>query len=438
MTQASIGVALICKDAAATLGACLDSVRPYVKQIVVAVDTLTTDGTEEVAKKHGADVVVPVQVSDWHECPGHGRVLAQHFARARNEAFKHLDPNLSFWGWLDSDDILAGGEHLAAALAAVPEDACGVWLSYVYASSNNYQSVSTVFDRERLLRTRWKGQPLRWTWEYRVHEVVKPVGVEPVWVREDRVKVLHQEGVHKSQSSGARNLLLLEIDLEETGPDPRTLFYIANQYFAMNDMPRAAEWYERRLEVQGADYEAWQAAVYLSISYERMGDLDNATRTAFWAIDLIPDHPEPYFRLASVYCQAGEFAKALRWDKEARTKRPPPNFVFVNPMDYTYNSKTVLADAYAKLGHIPEARALLEQAHAVAPGEHLAKSIAHYKQIEADAKVAQAFVDLATGLPDEKVVALYADLPEGVKAFGRTRDLAVPAMLRIREARYAA
>ena len=432
---------MICRDAENTLPSCLDSVRPWVSQIVVAVDERTTDGTADVARAHGADIVVPVQVSDWHECPDHGRILAQHFAQARDESFKHLDPGLDWWMWLDADDILDGGEFLQPALAAVPNDACGVWVSYVYASMNNYTSITTQFDRERLLRTRWRGQPLEWAWEDRVHEVVKPVGVEPVWARTDRVRVLHQEGAHKSENSAKRNLLLLEIDLEEQGdrPQGRTVFYVANQYFAMNDMPRAALWYERLSGIGDANpYEVWQSFCYLSLAYERMGNLDDATQAAFCAIDVRPDHPEPYFRLATIYCLAGEFDKTIYWDRVARTKRPPPPFVFTNPLDYSYNSRTALADAYAKTGHFVEARELLEQADAVLPNEKLQETIAAYRKIEADARVAQAFVDLAVSMPDDEVVRLYGLLTEGVKGFGRTRDLAVPAMLRLRGTRYVA
>jgi tetratricopeptide (TPR) repeat protein len=436
---ASIGVALIARDAENTLGTCLDSLRPYVKQIVVAVDTLTQDKTAQVARDHGADVVTEVRVSDWHECERHGRVLAQHFANARNESFKHLDPALPFFGWIDSDDILQGGEHLPEVLAGVPEDSCGLWLSYVYASVNNYQGVTTLFDRERILRTRRHGQPIEWRWEYRVHEVVKPVGLEPRWARDERVRVLHQEGVHKSQNSAKRNLLLLEIDLEEKGPDARTVFYVANQYYAMNELALAAQWYERVPSLPDANpYEAWQALVYQSEAFERLGDLDQATRAAFCAIDVTPEHPEPFFRLASVYCAAGEAAKCVYWDRVARTKKPPPPFVFTNPLVYSYNSRTALADAYARLGYVSAAREQLEQACAVVPGEKIAETIARYRGMEHDAQVASAFVLMAEQRSDEEVVRLYAGLPESVKAFGRARDRAIPAMLRLRDTRYAA
>jgi len=114
--RASVGLAMIARDAEHTLGACLDSVRPWIQQIVCCVDELTTDATADVARAHGADVVVPIKVSDWHECEQHGRVLAQHFGQARNESFTYLDASLDAYLWIDADDILDGGEHLAEVL----------------------------------------------------------------------------------------------------------------------------------------------------------------------------------------------------------------------------------------------------------------------------------------------------------------------------------
>ena len=78
----SLGFALIARDAGKHIGACLDSIRPISKQIIVCVDELSEDDTENVALEHGADGVFPIKISEWHECPQHGRVLTKHFARA--------------------------------------------------------------------------------------------------------------------------------------------------------------------------------------------------------------------------------------------------------------------------------------------------------------------------------------------------------------------
>ncbi len=432
--RAPIGVALMVRDGEKTLGTCLDSLRPYVSQIVVGVDLTTTDKTTKTAKKHGADIVFPLQVSDWHECDKHGRVLAQDFAKARNETFKRLDPKLPFWMWIDADDYLVGGEHLKHLCESLPADALGAWLPYHYATVNNGAATTTLFDRERLLRS-----SVGWEWEYRVHECVKPLSPGtwfPSQALPHPIAVYHQEGVHKSVASTERNQVLLEIGLEEKGEDPRTTFYLANGHFAAGRLREAVHWYERTTEISQNPYECWQSFCYMSLAYRRLGLLDDATRAAFCAVDLIPTYKEAYFRLAEIYLDAGQYEKVLFWDRIARTMADPPRFVFTNPLDEQYNSRMAVADALAEMFRIKEAREVLLTAAAVVPNEHLTARIGRYDELIAAQDQANAFVQLARGRTDEQIIALWehANLPDDVKAFGRVRDVVMPCYLRQRSA----
>jgi len=432
-SRAPVALAMIVKDGEATLPTCLKSVRPYVQQIVVAVDERTTDKTAKVARRHGADVVVPVQVSDWHECPEHGRVLAQHFGRARNESFGHLDPAIPWKLWLDADDWLQGGEHLADVVAGIPPGAVGCWLPYRYATLNNYQATTTLFDRERLLRS-----SVGWRWDYRVHEVVVPLVDSPKWALDQRVQVVHQEGVHKSEASTTRNQLLLEIDWEEEPDNQRTAFYLANGFFAANQFARAAEWYERTTEIGTNPWEVWQSFCYLSMALRRLGDVDGAARAAFAAVDGQPDYREGYYRLAECYLAAGEWTKAIHWAEVGLGKGDPPRFVFKNPLDTSVNVRTILGEAFGRIGHVTEARRQLEQAHAVAPTPELAGAIAEYARIEAASQSASAFCHLAATLPDEERLRLYRALPDDVKQISRVRDLVMPGVMERRAQRHVA
>jgi hypothetical protein len=432
-TRAPVGVALIVKDGEKTLGPCLTSLRPHVSQIVVAVDERTTDKTARVAKRHGADVITPVRVSDWHECPAHGRVLAQHFGQARNESFRHLDPSLDFWLWIDADDVLVGGEHLVQVCREIPEDCVGAWLEYHYATIDGGKQTTTLFDRERLLRP-----SVGWRWDYRVHEVVVPLRDRPRWALDRRVKVYHQEGVHKSEASTTRNQLLLEIDWEEQPDNQRTAFYLANGFFASNDFARAAAWYETTTQIGTNPWEVWQSYCYLSMALRRMGDLDGAVHAAYCAIDGQPDYREGYYRLAECCLTAGEWAKAIHWAEVGLNKTDPPRFVFKNPLDTTVNIKTVLGEAFSRIGHVSEAKKHFAAAHAVAPTEQLAAAVAECARIEDASQRASAFCYLARGLPQDERERLYAALPDDVKAIGRVRDLVMPGVMRRREERYAA
>lgn len=435
--RASLGVALIARDAEQTIGHCIRSLRPFVEQVVVCVDESTTDRTAKVARRAGADLVPSIRVSDWHECARHGRVRAQHFARARNESFTYLDKSLGWWMWLDSDDVVKGAEHLAEVcammeqeegrIAAQGQTLAGAWCNYHYSTMLGGRVTNTLFDRERILRTK-----VGWEWEYRVHEVVKPLCPRPAWLSIPQVQVFHQEGVHKPESSAKRNLLLLEIDLEEDPEDARAAFYMGNQHFAMGGWREAIRWYERLLEIGQNTYEKWQSAVYLSMAYERLGDLDAAINAALEAIKEQPKHPEPYYRLAACYVLSAEFEKAEWWTRMGREREAPPFFVFKNPLDYTFNQRVVLSDALAQMGRVQEAKAELEAAHAAYPDERVGNAIAHYREMEANAGKANAYVTLAHTLGSDWAIENGPRLPAEVRAFGRVRDVYVPALLRAR------
>lgn len=433
-----LGIAMIAKDAAHTLPACLASIQPYAKQIVVCVDVRTTDDTKQIAAEYGAEVY-DVEVAQPHTCEYHGTVMAQHFARARAESFRHLDPNLEWWMWIDSDDTLQGGENLEQLFATLDPRYCAVWLPYIYSTIHGVPN--TEFHRERILRTRVQrgNDPTKlsqqgWEWRYRVHEIIAPVPDAPMYGTQ-QVKIVHQEGVHKPESSALRNLLLLEIDLEEDPRDPRATFYIGNQYFAMANWLKAVEWYERLLALRhGNVYERWQSALYLSMAYERLGDLDRATQSAWVALDEAPWHAEPYFRLASINLAAGRWEHVTHWTDVGRTKTTePPFFVFKNGLDYSFNNKVCLADALSQLGKLDEAEKELQEAQKTLPDPNVERALAAYAEQRQIVDRANAFIGrVRAGLDGEALMELYQRQPDAVKAIPQVRAAVMPAVLKNR------
>jgi glycosyltransferase involved in cell wall biosynthesis len=427
---APIGVALIARDAEHTLPKTLDSLRPYVAQIVVGVDERTTDRTAKVAKKHGADVVQSIQVSATHTCEYHGSILAQDFAAARNRSFELLDKSLPWWLWVDADDEVRNADQLGRIVDSTPEPHVGVWLPYDYARVADSEAVTTTFGRERILRTR-----VGWEWKYRVHEVVIPQSAGP-WIRTDQVRIVHQHNGHKTEDSAHRNLLLLEIEYEERPEDPRTTFYLGNTYFALGNWAAAINWYERYCApgFSGNHFELWQSYLYLGKAYQKAGQLDGALRAAFGALEVDPTFREPYYALAECYAMSGENEKVIFWTERAKERGDVPFFVFKNPLDDTFNSHMPVADALARMGEVTRAREELEAAYAVHPAKELEGPINHYRGLEQARDEATAFARLAHGKADAEIVSLWnlAGLSEQAKGFGRARDLAIPAMLRQR------
>ena len=105
----TVTLCMIVKDEEAMLGACLDSVRELVTEMVV-VDTGSSDRTPAIAREAGARVV---------EFP-----WCDDFAAARNAALPHL--TTSWILMLDADERLApgAGEPIRRAIAGGQVD-CG-------------------------------------------------------------------------------------------------------------------------------------------------------------------------------------------------------------------------------------------------------------------------------------------------------------------------
>lgn len=443
--RADLCMTMIVKDGGKSLDACLSSFRPYVRHIVIGVDDRTTDKTAKIAKKHGAEVHY-FPMCDTHTCRDHGSVQAQHFARARNFVMSKVDPNeFAFASWVDADDEIVRADLLPELCAKTPAGAIGMWAEYIYAYSKRPDGgivPNTAFHRERIFRLKVDSHPVKWDWKYRVHEVCAPEmaeGYQARWILNNDVKWLHQDGAHKSEHSAPRNLLLLEIDYEEKPDDSRTVFYLGNQYFAMGRWAEAAFWYEKLQEVGQNQYENWQAQLYACKAYQRMGALDHALRSAYGSLEAAPQHHEGYYALAEVYALMGEDDKVIHWTKVVRALDSagvvtnPPFFVFRNPMDGSFNSRMPIADALVRKGQIAQAREELEAAYSVMPDERLGQAIAGHRKTESDMETANAFVRLAEATRDPAtILRLYEKLPQGVKAFGRTRDLVMPLMMRER------
>ncbi len=423
---------MIARNAEETIGACLDSIVPFVEQVVVCVDRDTTDKTARVALDHGAKVVLDHVVSEWHECPEHGKVMAQHFGRARDESFKHLRQDVDWFAWIDSDDVLLGGEHLARELAELPPEVDGVWLAYQYSSTPNGRP-STLFDRERILR-----RTVGWHWDHRVHEVAVPNGKsseQAVWAKFQSVRVLHQEKGHSNEKSAKRNILLLEIELEEKSSDESwCLQYMGNQYFALGEWEQALGYFNQSLRTPNI-YQKWLTHIYRSTAYEKLSDLERSKDAAFAALALKPHHPEPYLRLACLCMLRGEVQDCETWTRIADGMVPPPSVVFSNPMDTAYNRHVTLGQAYYNAGMPSKARSAWEQAYSVVPMDSIKEGIGNCEKLERNANTANAYVEVLRGRSDQEVRDFFANgfrPAEDILAYGRLRDRVVPALLKTR------
>jgi glycosyl transferase family 2/tetratricopeptide repeat protein len=223
--MSTISLCMIVKDEAAALPACLASAGRGVDEAVV-VDTGSTDGTPDIARRHGARVIS----WPWRD----------DFAAARNQALRHARGEWALI--LDADERLAPGGP-ALVRATVESDTASGFDCRLVSTLPPGQPSATITARYCRLFRRRPGV----AFVGRIHEQVAPSilrGGGSV-VRSDIV-IEHEGYARPSAEKLERNLRLLHLALED---EPGQAFALLNLGLTLQAMDR---WDESLAALEGA------------------------------------------------------------------------------------------------------------------------------------------------------------------------------------------
>ena len=214
---------MIARDSSPTLPACLESVRPWVDEMIV-VDTGSKDDTPQIARESGA----AVRHFPW----------CDDFSAARNESLKQARGRWLFW--MDSDDTITpeNGRKLRELIAQPhPQNTLGFVMQVHCPGGQGPYSTATVVDHVKVFRNR---PEIRFSG--RIHEQVLPairaLGGEVGWTD---IFVTHSGSDHSPQGRARkqeRDLRILKLELNE---DPDHTFTLFNLGMTLLDMGRAEE-----------------------------------------------------------------------------------------------------------------------------------------------------------------------------------------------------
>ncbi|MDQ3812599.1 MAG: glycosyltransferase, partial [Armatimonadota bacterium] len=229
-SQPTISLCMIVRNEERVLGDCLQSVQPWVDEIII-VDTGSEDRTVEIAHSFGARVFHFPWCDD--------------FSAARNESLCHATGDWLFW--MDADDTIpeACGQKLHE-LVFLSEDRVTGFLMQVHIPPAPGETGCTVVDHVKLFRN-WP--ELRF--EGRIHEQI----LEAIYRCDGRVERSDLYVVHSGydyspegqQRKRERDLLLLEKDLQDRPDHPFVLFNIGMTAYHLKDYAKAVPALERCL-----------------------------------------------------------------------------------------------------------------------------------------------------------------------------------------------
>lgn len=372
MTRARVSVCFIVRDDAGSglLEECFQSVRPFVEEIVV-VDTGSTDNTPEIAKRYADVFEVYTDCND----PTTGAIA--DFAKARNHSFQLA--RQPWVMWMDSDDVLAGGEHLAKLVEVGDanrgdRDWCYLF-PYEYMYDPKGRCICLHY-RERLLS---RASAMRWV--NPVHEVMVPVDQPRLAIVPcDDVVMKHQRQRSKKSGEQGRNLRILQKFVEVDGSDDaRQFYYLGLEYANVGQLDKATEWLSKYVSVSGWDDEKTMAALKLAEICYAQGKFQEGLIWAFRAIETRETWGEGYFALVRGFYNIAlksppqaarrNWEKCVHFGKIGLSLPPTRTMLFVNPVERELDIHIHMTMAYSQLGDARNALEHANKAYAVTPDD---------------------------------------------------------------------
>lgn len=355
---APVSACLIVKNEISRIELCLQSLRPYVAQLVV-VDTGSTDGTYEIVKKYADVHEVFTECND-----SDGRMA--DFAMARNRSYSHANQPWALW--IDGDDVLDNSHLLADIIEKHQGKASAapfsIMLPYEY-SHDEQGNPTLVHYRERLMTP-----PSAFEWKSPVHEVAC-CKTHHNSVQIDDMKVVHYRDRSNKVKEPSRNLRILKAHYEKVGDsDIRGLYYLATEYGNNGDIDNAIEYHLRYQKVAWWDDEKFYSAVKLVDHYVAKGEYGSALDWAHNLPKLKENWGESYLHICRVHYFMGHkggtderrnWEKCIAFGKIAITVPPAVTVLFANPFELKLDIFRYLNFAYNKCGQVREALEMCER-----------------------------------------------------------------------------
>lgn len=284
---------MIVRNEESNLRELLPIVSPLVDEIVIC-DTGSTDDTVAFAESFGAKVV-------HYENEMKGLPFLDSFAAARNVA---LAPCTSrFLMWIDGDERISieNLETIRKTIEADTEQRT-IYLTVI-------QNVESVCLRVQLVPNLPTAR-----WQSRAHEEIVPSllasGCDRFWAIP--VSFIHAPITpEQMQGKYARNLRLLELQLDEKPDDVPTLYHVGCCYFGMNKHHKALEAFEKLKDIPTSEL-----TPHLLGNIMRLRALTGDRLGAELALDrlssVMPDHPLTRLFLADRATRERAWSRVIR------------------------------------------------------------------------------------------------------------------------------
>ncbi|WP_422927500.1 glycosyltransferase [Singulisphaera sp. PoT] len=332
-----LSLCMIVRDSSRTLPACLESIRPWVDEMVI-VDTGSEDDTPAIVESFG------------------GRLFrfpwCDDFSAARNESLRHARGEWLFW--MDSDDTITPdcGRRLRELALGEADPAILGFVVRVHCPGSGEDGADdfTAVDHVKLFRNR---PDLRF--DGRIHEQILPAireaGGEVAWTDLHVVHSGSEHGREAMERKRRRDMRILRLELEERPEHPFTLFNLGMTCSDGGRHEEAVGFLTRGIAAASpGESHLRKAYALLMFSQMQLGRLDEAERTCRDARALFPQDAELRFRQGVLLHDLGRHEESVRAYRDVLENREGRHFSSVDSGIFGFKARQNLAVAFSGMG----------------------------------------------------------------------------------------
>jgi tetratricopeptide (TPR) repeat protein len=399
--MAKIALSMIVKDDTeeSTLIRALQSVSKYVDAIFITGTKEPQKRIKKVCKKFNAYYSFFPWIKD--------------FSAARNFAMSQIPKEYEWIFWMDTDDIVVGGETFQDAIAqAEKNNMKAIFARYLYQveldEKGNIKQILIEHLRERIIRNDGS-----FKWIAPIHETL----IEQVPTGKfdySGFMVVHLITGDEMVTSMYRNIEILEEEVIRNPNDPRPIYYLAKAYFdtrmpellyespgpgcesivieLIKDYIRKSGWAEERAQ-------AWE---YLSMIYREMNNFKSGIACLLEALTENPLFTSTYIQLALSYVQLKDWNKAMHWIRLAGKVEIPKTTLVINPRDYKSMILEALFHIYLNTGQLELCQKVATELNKVLPNDINKSRVEQINDLKHRNDMAHWTLQLATHLRDTK------------------------------------
>jgi glycosyltransferase involved in cell wall biosynthesis len=323
--EKTICLVMIVKNEAAVIRRCLESVKRILNYWVIC-DTGSTDDTRRIVQETLNGIP-----GEWHETPwvdfGQNRTTALRLARRKADYHLLIDADMTLNVIGEFRDRLVADAYLIR-----------------HEGELEYCVERLVSDRHD------------WRYLGATHECIFS---ETARTKEKlrELSVTH----HADGSSWAvkyqRDIRLLRQDLDREPGNARAVFYLAQTYRDIGNLPQAIEWYEKRASLGGWEEEVWYSLYQVAGLQHRLGVAWPLVLDAYLrAYEFRPSRIEPIFQVSRFYRENGLCHLGYLFSSAVINAPYPDDILFIEKGIYEYGILMEYAHCCDRLGKHDEAR----------------------------------------------------------------------------------